>query len=318
MSAVSTPAASRRPRRDPAEAADPLPGTRRQRRRLTGLWFVAPFAAVFLLVIIAPIGYAIYLSLFRDRLVGGTIFVGLDNYLKALDDPAFWDSVLRVAGYMAVQVPVMLALSLLAALALDSARLYFTPLYRIALFLPYAIPAVVAALMWGFMYGTDSGLIGNLNSSLGLDLPDPLSGNYVLAAIGNVATWEFVGFNMLILYSALQLVPRERYEAATIDGAGWVRVIRHIKLPAMRPSLVLATVFSVIGSFQLFNEPSVLKTLSPNTISTSYTPNLYAYNLSFAGQQFNYAAAISILIGVITMTVAFVIQFLGTRREATR
>ncbi|WP_129843706.1 sugar ABC transporter permease [Streptomyces sp. RFCAC02] len=313
MTSVPTTA----PARTPAATRVPARPSRK-RRSWTGLWFVAPFLCVFLVVIVAPILYAVYLSLFRDRLIGGTIFVGADNYLKALQDPEFWSSLGRVGGYMLVQVPVMLALSVFAALALDSARLHFRPLYRIALFLPYAVPAVVAALMWGFMYGSQSGLVGDLNDLLGVVLPDPLSSSWVLVAIGNVATWEFVGFNMLILYSALQLVPRERYEAATLDGAGRVRIVRHIKLPAMKQSLVLAVVFSVIGSFQLFNEPSVLKSLAPNTISSAYTPNLYAYNLSFAGQQFNYAAAISILIGLITMIVAYVIQYFGTRREGAR
>ncbi len=288
------------------------------RRDWTGLWFVMPFLLVFLFVLVAPVLYAIYLSLFQDRLIGGTTFVGLDNYKTALSDGQLWHSLLRIVVYLVVQVPVMLALSTIAALAIDSARLYLSSLFRITLFLPYAVPAVVAALMWGFMYGAQSGLVGNLNSDLHLGIPDPLSGGYVLAAIGNIATWEFVGYNMLIMYSALQLVPKERYEAAEIDGAGWVRVIRHIKVPAMKQSLMLSVVFSVIGSFQLFNEPSVLKTLAPNTISSGYTPNMYAYNLSFAGQQFNYAAAISIVIGVITMLVAYLIQLGGARREGTR
>jgi multiple sugar transport system permease protein len=214
-----------------------------------------------------------------------------------------------------VQVPIMLALSLFAALALDSARLRWPALFRITLFLPYAVPSVVAALMWGFIYGTDFGLVGNLNSFFGLSLPDPLSSNLVLAAMGNIATWAFLGYNMLIMYSALRTVPKELYEAADIDGAGSFQVIRAIKLPALRSAFVVALIFSVIGSFQLFNEPNVLRTLAPNTIATNFTPNMYAYNLSFAGQQFNYAAAIAIVMGIITMIVAYVVQTVGVRKE---
>jgi multiple sugar transport system permease protein len=129
-------------------------------------------------------------------------------------------------------------------------------------------------------------------------------------------TWEFVGYNMLIFYSALRVVPASLYEAAEIDGAGPWRVISAIKIPAIRGALVVATIFSIIGSFQLFNEPSILQSLSPNYISTSYTPNLYAYSLSFSGQQYNYSATVAIIMGVLTMLVAYVVQLRGMRKEA--
>jgi multiple sugar transport system permease protein len=118
---------------------------------------------------------------------------------------------------------------------------------------------------------------------------------------------------MLIFYSALRTVPEELYEAAAIDGAGAWRTIRAVKLPALRGAVVIATIFSIIGSFQLFNEPNILRTLAPNVITTYYTPNMYAYNLSFAGQQFNYSATVAIVMGVITAVIAYVVQLRGSR-----
>lgn len=307
---VTTPASTSRLHR-----AQFGPHRHKNRRNWTGWGFLAPFMLVFLLTLIAPVIYAIYLSLFQEKLVGGNSFVGLANYATGLLDPNFHAAFWRVTLFFLVQVPIMLTLSTIAALAIDSARLYFSALFRISLFLPYAVPSVVAALMWGFMYGTHFGLIGNINSFFGINIPDPLSGSFVLAAMGNISTWEFVGYNMLILYSALRTVPKDLYEAAEIDGAGSFQVIRAIKLPAMRSAFVVALLFSVIGSFQLFNEPNVLMTLAPNTISTNFTPNMYAYNLSFAGQQFNYAAAIAIIMGIITMIIAYAVQVIGIRRE---
>jgi len=143
-----------------------------RRRSLVGWGFIGPFLAVFALVFLAPIGYAIYLSLFRNRLIGGNSFVGLDNYAQALQDSEFWSALGRVALFLAVQVPIMLFLALLVALAIDSGRLYGKSFFRVTIFLPYAVPAVVATLMWGFMYGTRFGLIGNINESLGVTLPD--------------------------------------------------------------------------------------------------------------------------------------------------
>jgi len=289
-------------------------GTRR--RSAVGWAFVAPFLAVFALVFLAPIAYAIYLSLYRNRLIGGNSFVGLDNYTRAIQDSEFWSALGRVTLFLAVQVPIMLFLALLVALAIDSGRLYGKGFFRVTIFLPYAVPAVVATLMWGFMYGTRFGLIGNVNDALGVTLPDPLSPDLVLASIGNIVTWEFIGYNMLIFYSALRVVPASLYEAAEIDGAGQLRVIRAIKLPAIRGALVIATIFSVIGSFQLFNEPSILQSLAPNAITTYFTPNLYAYSLSFSGQQYNYSAAVAIVMAVITMVIAYLVQLRGMRREA--
>lgn len=292
------------------------PPPRRSRRSWTGWGFVAPFALVFALVFLAPIAYSIYLSLFQDRLIGGTTFVGLDNYRRALDDPEFWEGLGRVALFLAVQVPIMLGIALLVALALDSGRLYGKSFFRISIFLPYAVPAVVATLMWGFLYGTRFGLVGDVNDAFGAELPDPLSPDLVLASIGNIVTWEFVGYNMLIFYAALRVIPHSLYEAAEIDGASQWRVITAIKLPAIRGALVVATIFSIIGSFQLFNEPSILQDLAPNAITTSYTPNLYTYSLSFNGQQQNYSATVAIIMGLITMVIAYVVQLRGMRKGA--
>jgi multiple sugar transport system permease protein len=282
----------------------------------TGWGFVGPFLAVFAFALVAPIAYAIYLSLFRQQLIGGTTLVWFANYRQALADPQFWGSVRRVAVFLVVQVPIMLVLALLLALALDSGRLRWSPLYRLSIFLPYAVPAVVAALMWGFMYGSQFGLIARLRSALHVGLPDPLSGSWVLASVGNIVTWEFVGYNMLILFAALRAVPGDLYEAAEIDGAGALRIARSIKLPALRPAMVVAVVFSVIGSLQLFTEPNVLEKLAPDTVTTTFTPNMYAYNLSFAGQEYNYSAAIAVIMGVLTVAAASAVQWYGRRRAA--
>jgi multiple sugar transport system permease protein len=288
---------------------------RRQRRNWTGWLFVAPFLSVFLLVFIAPLAYAIYLSLYRNQLIGGNHFVGLENYSQLMSDADFWSGLARVSLFLVIQVPVMLILALVAAFAIDSARLYLTGMFRIVIFLPYAVPAVVAVLMWGFIYGDNFGLTHNINDLLGSDVITPFARNWILPSIGNIVTWEFVGYNMLIFYSALQTVPVDLYEAAELDGAGPMRMIRSIKLPALRGALVIATIFSIIGTFQLFNEPNILKPLAPNILTPDYTPNMYAYNLSFAGQQHNYAATLAIVMGIATAIIAYVVQLRGSRME---
>lgn len=298
----------------PTLAELPVP-TNRTRRDWRGWAFVGPFMIVFLAVLVAPVVYALILTLFRQQLVGGTAFVGLENYVALFQDAKFWESLLRVTLFLVIQVPIMLALSLVAALAIDSARLHGTGFFRIAIFLPYAVPGVVAALIWGFIYGNQFGLSGSINDLIGFELLRPFSADWILASIGNIVTWEFMGYNMLIFYAALKVIPTELYEAAEIDGAGQFRVISDIKIPSLRGSIVIATIFSIIGSFQLFNEPNLLKSLAPNVISSYFTPNMYAYNLSFAGQQFNYSATVAIVMGVITATIAYIVQLRGSRQE---
>ena len=296
-------------------AAATTASLRSVRRRWAGWGFVGPFMFVFAFVFLAPILYAIFLSLYRAQLIGGNHFVGLENYTRVFADAQFWGAFGRVTLFLLVQVPIMLLIALAAAMAVDSGRLYGTGFFRITVFLPYAVTAVVATLMWGFIYGNQFGLVASLSHLLGTQLPNPLSPNLVLASIGNIVTWEFIGYNMLIFYSALQVIPRSLYEAAEIDGAGQLRQIVAIKLPAIRGALVIATVFSIIGSFQLFNEPSILMSLAPNAITTSFTPNLYAYTLSFAGNEVNYSATVAVVMGIATMILAFLVQTRGMRKE---
>jgi multiple sugar transport system permease protein len=299
----------------PAVTAERPTRRRPPRRDWRGWSFVAPFLVVFVLAFIAPLAYAAYLSLFRRQLIGGNTFVGLDNYVQLMSDPNFWQALSRVLLFLLIQVPVMLALALAAALAIDSARLPAAGLFRILIFLPYAVPAVVAVLMWGFIYGNDFGLTASINDLLGSDVLAPLSNTWMLTSIGNIVTWEFVGYNMLLFYATLRTIPGDLYEAAELDGAGSFWVARAIKLPALRGALVVATIFSIIGSFQLFAEPNILKPLAPNILTTDFTPNMYAYYLAFAGQQHNYSATVAIVMGIVTAIIAYVVQLRGSRLE---
>ncbi|MEV6609579.1 sugar ABC transporter permease [Kutzneria sp. NPDC051319] len=284
--------------------------------RRAGAMFVAPFLALFLLLFLAPLGYAAYLSLFQHRLIGGTVFVGLDNYLKAVTDPVFLRGIARVATFFVIQVPVMLVLALVFALALDSGLLRLARVVRLGIFVPYAVPSVVAALMWGYLYGPDYGPFAQLGRLLRLPAPDFLGGSWLLGSLANVVTWEFVGYNMIILYAALRTISPDLYEAAAVDGAGAWRIAWSVKLPALRPALVLTLLFSVIGSFQLFNEPKLLQPLAPSVIDSGYTANLYAYSLAFTGQQVNYAATVSFLLGLVIVAVSYGFLLASNRRRA--
>ncbi len=285
------------------------------RPRSAGPLFIAPFMALFLLLFLAPLGYAAYLSLFQEKLVGGTSFVGLENYVTAVKDPQLREGVVRVATFFVIQVPVMLLLALLFALALDSGLLRLSRVIRLGIFVPYAVPSVVATLMWGYLYGPDFGPFAQLSDKLSLPAPRFLTDSWMLGSLANIVTWEFVGYNMIILYAALRTIPHDLYEAAALDGAGAWRIAWSIKLPALRPALTLTLLFSVIGSFQLFNEPNLLMKIVPDVIDSSYTANLYAYTLAFTSQQINYAAAVSFLLGLLIVIISYAFLLTANRRR---
>lgn len=303
---------SRRPR------VQRRPSPQRRKLIITAYALIAPFIVVFIAMVIAPLAYAGFLSLFQTRLIGGEQFVGLANFGKALTDPVFLTGVGRVTVFLLIQVPVMLGLALFFALAIDSGRMRGSRFARIAIFVPFAVPGVVAALMWGYLYGDDFGPIAQTLRAVGLPSPDLLSNELILFSMMNIVTWSFVGYNMIIMYAALRAIPTELYEAAEIDGAGAIRVAWSIKVPAIRPAIMLTLIFSIIGSFQLFTEPTLLAAIAPNVIGTSYTPNMYAYTLAFRFQDVNYAAAVAFLLGFVIMIISYVVQLSGRRGEARR
>jgi multiple sugar transport system permease protein len=276
---------------------------------------VLPFFVIFVAMIVVPLVYAGYLSFFRKRLIGGTSFAGFENYAKALTDPLFLSGVGRMAIFLVIQVPIMLALALFFALALDSGTMKLAKFGRLAIFVPYAVPGVVATLMWGYLYGRDFGPFAQISRGLGLGPPPFLTDTGMLFSIMNIVNWEFIGYNMIIIFAALRSLPSELYEAARVDGASEVRIATSIKIPAIRPALLLTVIFSVIGTFQLFTEPQLMRTLAPTVIGTAYTPNLYAYNIAFVNQDANYAAALAFLLGIVIVIVSYIVQLTAQRRE---
>jgi multiple sugar transport system permease protein len=288
--------------------------SQRTRQRRAAYFLALPFMALFVALLVIPLGYAGYLSLFKSKLIGGTVFVGIDNYVRALADSAFLESVARMFLFLVTSTPLGLLASLLLALALDSGRVRGSRFFRLAIFVPYAVPGVVATLMWGFLYGPTFGPITQIFEAFGLEAPNLLSAENITPAIMNILWWEFIGYNMIIFYAALRNIPQELYDAAHVDGANQWQIAWNIKLPALRPALLFAVTFAIIGTFQLFNEPNLLYTLAPASIGTSYSPNLYAFNLAFVQRDVNYSAAIAFALAVVVAGISFGLQTFFQRR----
>lgn len=290
-----------------------------RRRRMTdhpvaGVLFVLPFFLVVVAFLVVPLGYAFWLSLSSKSLALGERFTGFDNYVRAFSDPVLLDGFLRVVVFGAVQIPVMLGIALAGALMLDAITTRFAIAFRLIAFMPYAVPAVLGALMWGFLYSRTFGPFADLPTVVGGEPIDFFSTDLLLLSLGNIVTWAWTGYNMIVLYSALQGVPREMYEAALLDGASQIQIALRVKVPAIRQAVALAAIFTVIGTMQFFVEPYVMARFAPQ-ISAGYTPNLYAYNQAFAYSDFHYSAAISFALGFVVFVAAYAFVLLTRRRR---
>lgn len=281
---------------------------------------LAPFLAVFVLTFILPIGAAIgqsFTTTTRQGLFGEdgvrSTFAGWDNYAQALASDGFVASFGRVLLFGIVQVPVMIIFCTVLALLLESASAKWPQFFRAAYFLPYGVPGVIATILWSFLYVPGLSPLIDVAGLLGIPL-DFLGSGSVLWSIANIVTWTYTGYNMLIVIAQLKAVPGEIYEAARVDGAGALRVAWSIQLPLIRPAVNLATVFSIIGTLQLFAEPLVLTASSP-AIDTEYTPNLSAYTNAFAYNEYGLASAQAVLIAVVAFALSSAFM-LVTRRTS--
>jgi multiple sugar transport system permease protein len=276
------------------------------------LGFLAPFMILFALFYLAPIGYAIYQSFFKISRVGAfgapqQVFGGLAQYQQVFHSTEFWSSIERVLLFFLISIPLQLGFALIFALLLDSPVLRGAKFFRVSFFAPYAVPGVIAAIMWGFLYAPSLSPFKSFTEHFNL-----LGSGLILFSIANIVNWVFTGYNMLIIYSSLKAIPEELFEAARVDGAGQIRVAWSIKIPIVMPALILTGVFAIIGTLQLFNEPVVMRTIS-NAVNSNYTPNMVVYATSSV-PNYNLAAAYSVVLALATCALSFLFLKITQRR----
>ncbi|GLY31904.1 ABC transporter permease [Kineosporia sp. NBRC 101731] len=296
----------------PEKLPDPSPGSRRVRNPRAPYVFMLPAVVLYVFSIAVPIGYTAFLSLRTVKVQGlglgpgsrTEVWAGLSNYGGTLSDADFLSSVLRVLGYGLVVIPVMLGLALLFALLLDSVRVRARRFARLVIFMPYAVPAVISSLLWGFLYLPAVSPFTYAADQVGVTLPQPMAPGLVLFAIANIAVWGGVGFNMIVLYTALRSIPSELYEAARIDGCNELQIAWRIKIPVILPSLIMTSVFGMITTLQVFAEPTVLRPLT-NNISTSWSPLMMIYRDAFTRNDIYSASATSVVLAVATFLLSF-------------
>ena len=305
---------------EPAPARGTRRATRRRELGAAGV-LMAPFFALLVTVFLIPVGTAVGLSFFSDDQPGlgfgpeRTVFVGLRSYAAVLTDPTFLGGLGTVVLYCAIYIPLMVIGALGLALLLDSGVVRLRSWAQLALFLPHAVPGIIAALIWLYLYTPGISPIIELFATADITI-DFLGVHTVVPSIVNIALWSNLGYNMVVFYAALQAVPREVIEASVVDGAGPVRTALQVKTPLVRPSIVMVAMFTLIFALQLFTEPMLLSQSTP-MINARFSPSMYIFDAAFTRNNYGLAAAASVILLLCTIALSYGVTRWTNRANAS-
>jgi len=287
--------------------------------RNVGWWFVAPAVIVLGVFFFLPVLAALAMSVTDFDLYAlsdsaNLRFVGLQNYGRLLSEPLFWKALGNTLYFVVLGVPLSIGASLGAALLVNSKVARFRNFFRTVFFAPVVTTLVAVAVVWRYIFHTRYGFLNYGLSEFGIGpidwMGDP---HWAMPAIVILAVWKNFGYNMIILLAALQGIPEDLYEAARIDGASGWQLFRHVTLPSLAPVLMLVSILTMTGYFQLFAEPYVMTEGGPlqSTLSVLY----FMYEEGFKWWSLGRASAVAFLLFVLMFAVT-VVQLRIGRREA--
>ena len=287
-------------------------------RTMAGWWFVAPALGVIAVFFVLPVLAALMVS-FTDFDIYALAdlrnlrFVGLRNYVQLLETPLFWHALGNTLYFVIVGVPLSIGASLGVALLLNSPLVRARSFFRTTLFIPVVTTLVAVAVVWRYLLSTRYGFINFALGRLGIAPVDWLGDpHWAMPAIILFAVWKSFGYNMVILFAGLQSIPRELYEAARMDGASVLQQFRYITVPSLAPILLMVSILTIAGHFQLFAEPYVMTQGGPlqSTVSVLY----FMYEEGFKWWNLGSASAVAFVLFLFIFAVTAVQLWLAPRR----
>lgn len=296
-----------------------MPGSSRLGRLTTLLW-VAPALVLLVVFVYYPVVDNVRLSLYRwNAFSPNEVWIGLDNYTTLFADPVFWSSLFNNVAYAVISVIFQVGGGLaLAAILEELVRGRLKGMFRTIYFIPAVLSLTITGLLFQFMYNPQIGLVNGLLDVLGLDawkhswLGESATAIWSIIAMSQ---WQSVGYVMVLFIVAMQRIPRELYEAAHIDGASRARAFFRITLPLVREMTLLAMILTISGAFLVFNEVQVMTGGGPS--NASHTLGTWLYKSAFFNDKMGYAAAIAVVIFVVTLAASSV-QLLLNRGKAVQ
>ncbi len=290
--------------------------------RIAPYAYIAPFFVIFAVFGLVPLLFTFYVALFDWNPIGEHVFIGFDNFTRLFDDPRFWNAAGNTLSIWLLSTVPQLIGALVLAHVLNHARLRFAVFFRMSMLVPYITSVAATTIVFAQLFDRDFGL---LNWLLGLVGVDPIDfaqsewGSHVL--IATMVAWRWFGYTTLLYLASLQAIPREIYEAASVDGAGGWKQFRHISIPSLRPVIVFTVVTSTIGGLQIFTEPLLISRSAPLTcgpVRQCQTLTLFLYEQGFGQFQFGYGAAIGVALFVMVVVIALINYLLTTRIRPER
>jgi len=234
-------------------------------------------------------------------------FIGFKNYLRLIEDPLFWLSLKNTCYYVILATPLSIAVSLGAALLLNSKLVKFKGIFRLSYFIPYITTLVAVAIVWRFIYHPKFGILNYFLGLIGINPVDWLGDpNWAMPAIVLMSVWKSFGYSMIIFIAGLQNIPEDLYEAASIEGANEWQKFKSITIPMLTPTTLFISIITIVGFFQLFAEPYIMTQGGP--LNKTLTIVGYMYQEGFRWWNMGYAAALSFVLFFIILIVT-IIQF---------
>ncbi|WP_066173642.1 carbohydrate ABC transporter permease [Bacillus marinisedimentorum] len=289
----------------------------RKKDMFSGYLYIAPFFIVFAIIGLYPSIFSIILAFQKWNGLGDMTFVGLSNFVIVLEDPLFWKSLYNTIIMGLLGTAPQLIVGIVLAYFLNMAIIRFSNFFRVAIFMPYITSMVAVALVFGVFFSSNESALANY--VIGWFGFDPVSWKTsewgAKIAISVMVFWRWVGYNTIIYLAGLQSIPKDIYEAATIDGANKVQQFFHITIPLLKPFIVLTVFMSTVGALQLFAEPTVFLGASAFTRDEAMTVVMYLYRDAFNLGSFGTASATAVLLLIIIIFAAAVNTWLtsGTK-----
>ena len=271
-----------------------------------GYILVAPTVIGLLILNIIPLIQTFILSFQKTGDFGSSQWAGFENYKRLFSDPAVWQATGNTLKYVLMVIPFIIIFSLLVAVLLNQ-KIKGKSIYRVIYFLPMVAAPAAVAMVWKWLFNSEFGLINYLLSLIGIQVPQWVSDpNFALIAIAIVGIWSAVGYNMILLLAGLQEIPKDYYEAASIDGAGSIRQFFSVTLPLVSPSLYFVMVTSIISAFQVFDVIFMMIDKTSMAIESTQSLVYLFYQHSFTVNDKGYGSAIIMLLLAIIMVITFI------------
>jgi len=282
---------------------------------VVGLLFLLPYLVLWSLFAVLPIGYGFYISLHKWNPIGGSKFIGFENYTQLFAVARFWNALKNTFVFAGCVIPLILGLGLGFALLLHRRSLRGAGMIEGALFFPYLLNVSVVSILWAFLLDPNVGIVPYYMRLLGLASPDFLNSPvFVLPTIAFVTAWWLCGYRMVVFRAGLNAIPQELYESSAIDSAGPIRQFFSITLPLMKPSILFAAVLTLVGGLRTLGQVIIMTNGGPGTSSEVLA--LYMYRLAFESFNFGQAAAVGFILFAIIFVLSMVlVRVLGLRSE---